>query len=160
MNLKSENKMELLKRKNRRNNLMKELEKHIRIPNEPFFEVDVNTSFCKRVFERINLSGDKHKIQGLNHEETVELSKDYLIAFIKDSCINKEFARLLFYREREIEAMKVHINDVTNNINVILEILKFMDGYADFILIDDNFSFGICVERTEYFYEFCSWGIK
>ncbi|WP_017352608.1 MULTISPECIES: hypothetical protein [unclassified Clostridium] len=160
MNSKNQGKMELLKRKSRRNNLIKELERYVKIPSDPLLEVGVNTDFCKRVFEEINLIGDKHKIQGSNNKDTIELSKDYLIEFIKSTSINKEFARLLFYREREIEAVKVPINDVINNINSILEILRFIDGYADFILIDDNFSFGICIERTEYFYEFCSWGIK
>lgn len=160
MNSKNQGKMELLKRKSRRNNLIKELEKYIKIPNDPLLEVGMNSDFCKRAFEEISLISDKHKIQGLNNKNTIELSKDYLINFIKSISINKEFGRLLFYREREIEAVKVPINDVIDNINSILATLRFIDGYADFVLIDDNFSFGICIERTEYFHEFCFWGIK
>ncbi|WP_420826593.1 YxiF family protein [Sporosarcina limicola] len=40
-----------------------------------------------------------------------------------------------------------------------MDITKFTIGYGDFILVADDLKFGICIERTEYQYEFYSWGV-
>ena len=160
MNYNNISKMELLKRRNRRNNLIKELSPYVRIPDTPFFDIEVNSDFCDKAYEKVDTICDKLRIQGENYENTIELSKNYLINFINSNSFENDFARLLFFREHEIEAVKVPIKDIIDNINSILEIMHFNSGYSDFILIDENFRFGICIERTEYFHEFCSWGVN
>ncbi|VXB69986.1 conserved hypothetical protein [Bacillus sp. 349Y] len=40
-----------------------------------------------------------------------------------------------------------------------MELTKFSIGYGDFILVGEDFNFGLCIERAEYFYEVSVWGL-
>lgn len=68
--------------------------------------------------------------------------------------------RLLFFRENEIEAMLINVNEVFSHLDNILKLTKFSVGYGDFILVAEDLNFGLCIERTEYFYEFSVWGLS
>ncbi|WP_448815455.1 YxiF family protein [Bacillus safensis] len=63
------------------------------------------------------------------------------------------------YREHEIEALKVNVNEVFIHLNHLLEQTKFSSGYGDFIF-SRIFPFWIMHERTEYFYELSIWGLR
>ncbi|MDQ0818996.1 hypothetical protein QF033_003574 [Bacillus pumilus] len=67
--------------------------------------------------------------------------------------------RLIFFREHEIEAVLLNLNEVFSHLNQLLEQTKFLSGYGDFILVAEDFRFGLCIERTEYYYEFSTWGL-
>ncbi len=67
--------------------------------------------------------------------------------------------RLIFFREHEIEAVLLNLNEVFSHLNQLLEQTKFLSGYGDFILVAEDFCFGLCIERTEYYYEFSTWGL-
>ena len=76
---------------------------------------------------------------------------------IKDNINFKDNkARLLL----STECVKVNIDEVFGNLNIILEKTDFLNGRGDFILVDDDLNYGICILRTEYYYEFCMWGIE
>ncbi|MEY9867589.1 hypothetical protein ABIE66_002968 [Peribacillus sp. B2I2] len=51
------------------------------------------------------------------------------------------------------------MDDVISKLTDILVFTKFTTGNGDFILVDDEFKFGICIERTEYQYELFIWGM-
>ncbi len=56
--------------------------------------------------------------------------------------------------------MLVNVNEVFSHLNKIIELTKFSVRYGDFILIAEDFNFGLCIERTEYFYELSVWGLS
>ncbi|PRO39917.1 hypothetical protein C6W18_17740 [Bacillus sp. LLTC93] len=68
-----------------------------------------------------------------------------------------QVARIMFFREHEIEALLVNVNEVFSHLIQILEHTKFSSGYGDFMLVTEDFHFGLCIERTEYFYELSTW---
>lgn len=45
-------------------------------------------------------------------------------------------------------------NERFNNLEEISIISTFLNGAEDFVLVGDDLEFGVCIERTEYHYEF------
>ncbi|MED1110802.1 hypothetical protein [Bacillus pumilus] len=78
---------------------------------------------------------------------------------VKKVKITPTQGRLLFFRDHEIEALLVNVGEVFSHLNQLLEQTKFSTGYGDFILAAEDFHFGLCIERTEYFYELSIWGL-
>ncbi|BFH11629.1 hypothetical protein J6TS7_66130 [Paenibacillus dendritiformis] len=151
-------KMEFLKRKNRRNNVIKELD-FMKLPTDPLLEIEENDLFCKQVFLKLSSIRNKIILQGMNYEENINKSVQTLrnIQLTTDT-LSKE-GRVFFFGEQEIEAVKLNVNEVFRNLEEILKLTKFATGYADFILVADDLHFGICIERTEYHYELSIWGL-
>lgn len=154
------NKMEFLKRKNRRNNLIKELSNFISINNESLLEINTNDLFCKKVFEKLSTLKSEVSLKGEDYKENIQNSIKLLEKTLKNSSLRNNRGWVLFFRDEEIEAVKLNINELYNHLTKILEITKFTVGFADFILVSDELDFGICIERTEYQYEMYSWGTE
>lgn len=66
---------------------------------------------------------------------------------------------MLFCTEKELEAIQVNIDEVNSKLKDILVLSEFTLGNSDFIFVDDELKFGICIERTEYQYELFIWGM-
>lgn len=66
----------------------------------------------------------------------------------------------MFFRESEIEVVLINVNEVFSNLDKVLELTWFSKGYGDFIIVDEDFNVGLCIERTEYYYEFSIWGLS
>ncbi|UZQ51680.1 group-specific protein [Clostridium kluyveri] len=160
MNSKNKERMELLKRKSRRNNLVKELSNYIDVSIDSFVEISKNDTFCKDVFQKLSTIQNKYIIQGENYKQNIELSKAHLIKLGKEICFDRDLAQVFFYGDHEIESLMLNIHDVLTNLDIILEKSGFSSGHGDFVLVSDDLSFGICIERTEYFYEFSTWGLS
>jgi hypothetical protein len=152
-------KMELLKRKSRRKNLIKELN-FMNLTEEPFLDNEDNDLFCKNVFSLLNTRKNKIPLQGDSYKEHIQKSIQLLNETIDNIEVIPKQGRLLFFRENEIEAVLVNVNEVFSRLNKILELTKFSVGYGDFILVAEDFNFGLCIERTEYFYELSVWGLS
>ena len=157
MNSENKNKINILKRKNRRNLLIKELSKHMEISLESFLDVDDNEDFCKRIFKKLETIKDKTIIQGKDFKENIYLSKKKLKDEIKNIEIKDESVRVLFFGDLEIEAVKLNIEDVIANIDKLLKFIGFLDGCGDFIMVEEYLKHGICIEITEYYYEMSIW---
>ncbi|NMH70325.1 hypothetical protein HF072_16210 [Bacillus sp. RO3] len=151
-------KMELLKRKSRRKNLLKEIN-FMNLTEEPFLDIEDNDLFCKNVFSLLNTKENKIQLQGNSYKEHIKKSIQLLNDIVDNIEETPKQGRLLFFRENEIEAVLVYVNEVFSNLNEIIELTKFSIGYGDFILVAENFNFGLSVERTEYFYELSVWGL-
>ncbi|NMD72236.1 hypothetical protein HHO41_18355 [Bacillus sp. DNRA2] len=152
-------KMELLKRKNRRRNLVKEIN-FMNLSDEPFLDIEDNDLFCKNVFSMLNTRENKIQLQGDTYKEHIQKSIHFLNETINNIEVIPKQGRLLFFRENEIEAVLVNLNEVFSHLNEIIELTKFSVGYGDFILVAEDFNFGLCIERTEYFYELSVWGLS
>jgi len=153
-------KIELLKRKNRRSILINSLAKYINVSHDSFLEPVYNDEFCKKVFNKLYEVSNKTKIGTDDYKQNISLSLEYLNRMKQKVVLSQdEEVILFFYRELEIEAIKIKIKDVFKWMHELLGEIGFLDGLADFILIKENLELGICIERTEYYYEFCFWGI-
>ncbi|MDQ0221025.1 hypothetical protein ELQ35_19620 [Peribacillus cavernae] len=151
-------KMELLKRKNRRKNLIKELN-FMNIIEEPFLDIEDNDLFCKKVFSLLNTKKNKVLLEGDDYKENIQKSIQLLNETIDNIEGIPKKGSLLFFRENEIEAVLINVNEVFSNLDKVLKLTKFLEGYGDFILVAEDLYFGLCIERTEYFYEFSVWGL-
>ncbi|WP_405096937.1 hypothetical protein [Oceanobacillus sp. FSL H7-0719] len=152
-------KMELLKRQSRRKNLVKEIN-FMNLTEEPFLDIEDNDLFCKNAFSLLNTKENKMQLQGDSYKERIQKSIQLLNDTIDNIEVIPKQGRLLFFRENEIEAVLVNVNEVFSHLNEIIELTKFSVGYGDFILVAEDFNFGICIERTEYFYELSVWGLS
>mgnify|MGYP000131831094 CR=1 FL=1 len=151
-------KMELLKRQSRRKHLVKEMN-FMNLIEEPFLNIEDNDLFCENVFSLLNTKENKVQLHGDSYKEHILKS----IQLLNDTIIQIEVipkqGRLLFFREKEIEAVLVNVNEVFNHLNKLMGLTKFSIGYGDFILVAEDFNFGLCIERAEYFYEVSVWGL-
>lgn len=152
-------KMEQLKRKSRRKNLVKEIN-FMNLTEELFLDIEDNDLFCKNVFSLLNTRENKIQLQGDSYKEHIQKSIQLLNETIDNIEVTPKQGRLLFFRENEIEAVLVNVNEVFSHLNKIIELTKFSVGYGDFILVGEDFNFGLCIERTEYFYELSVWGLS
>lgn len=152
-------KMELLKRQSRRKNLVKEIN-FMNLTEEPFLDIEANDLFCKNVFSLLNTKENKIQLQGDSYKEHIQKSIQSLNDTIDNIEVIPKQGRLLFFRENEIEAVLVNVYEVFSHLNKIIELTKFSVGYGDFILVAEDFNFGLCIERTEYFYELSVWELS
>ena len=140
----------------KRKYLIKELNKYINVSYDELLSEEENTVFRKKVFNKIYSLTEKQRIGNEDYKKNREISIN-LLNHIKDNINFKDKkARLLL----STECVKVNIDEVFGNLNIILEKTDFLNGRGDFILVDDDLNYGICILRTEYYYEFCMWGIE
>lgn len=152
-------KMKLLKRQSRRRNLVKEIN-FMNLTEEPFLDIEDNDLFCKNVFSLLNTKENKIQLQGENYKEHIQKSIQLLNDTVDNIEVIPKQGRLLVFRENEIEALLVNVTEVFSHLNEIIELTNFSVGYGDFILVAEDFNFGLCIERTEYFYELSVWGLS
>ncbi|MGQ7866168.1 YxiF family protein [Bacillus sp. WC2502] len=158
MNNNRNSKIETLKRKSRRKHLINELS-YMTLPENAFLDIEENQLFCQKVFAFLQSREHKIQIHGEHYQEHIEKSVQMLKELVSQVKVIPAQARLMFFREREIEALEVNVNEVFFHLNRLLEQTKFLSGYGDFILVAEDFRFGLCIERTEYFYELSIWGL-
>src|SRR5690625_5348979 len=101
----------------------------------------------------MNTIKNKVSIKEENYMGNIKTSIQLIEKTLRNSNLHNNSGRVLFFRDEEIEAVQLNINELYNHLNKILDITKFTIGYADFILVSDSLDFGICIERTEYQYE-------
>lgn len=152
-------KMKLLKRQSRRRNLVKEIN-FMNLTEEPFLDIEDNDLFCKNVFSLLNTKENKIQLQGESYKEHIQKSIQLLNDTVDNIEVIPKQGRLLVFRENEIEALLVNVTEVFSHLNEIIELTNFSVGYGDFILVAEDFNFGLCIERTEYFYELSVWGLS
>jgi len=75
------NKMEFLKWKNRRNNLIKELSNFTSVTYESLMEADVNELFSKKFFDMLSTLTNKVSIKEENYMGNIKTSKDKITDF-------------------------------------------------------------------------------
>lgn len=155
-NDKRKEKIEALKKISRRKHLIKELNDYISVSFDELLTPEETIMFRKKVYDKLDSLTEKQRIGDTDYKKNTEISIK-LLNDIKDNIKFKDKkGRLLLSNE----AVKVNINEVFENLNIILEKTDFLKGRGDFILVDDSLDFGVCIERTEYYYELCMWGIE
>ncbi|MFP7470569.1 hypothetical protein SFC55_06125 [Niallia taxi] len=120
-------KMELLKRKSRRKNLIQELN-FMNLTEDSFLDIEDNDIFCKKVLSLLNTKSNKIELQDDNYQENIKNSIQLLNETIDTIKVILEKRRVLFFRENEIEAVLVNINEVFSPLDDILKLTKFPVG--------------------------------
>ncbi|MEW9180385.1 hypothetical protein AB2553_08085 [Bacillus mycoides] len=159
----NKNRIEILKMKAKRNasrkELIDELSNIVTISMDSFMDAESNDLFCKELFNTLEQNSNIKNFGSTDYEENGRLS----IALLKETAKNIKFpvnqGRLFFSKGGKIEAVKLNLAEVFNNLEELSTISRFLTGYADFVLVGDDLEFGVCIERTEYHYEFSMWGI-
>ncbi|GMK38554.1 hypothetical protein PCCS19_16080 [Paenibacillus sp. CCS19] len=151
------NKIELLKRNNRRNILKKEIVGITESSNVTLMETESTDGFKREVFSKLQTITNKFIINGSGYQENIEKS----IAYLKEAYTNNQIFSgegwMLFFTESGIEPVKLTSKDVFNNLDGLGVLTKFSSGYGDFIWVSEDLKSGACVERTEYYYEVSIW---
>ncbi|MGG3651936.1 hypothetical protein ABES36_10770 [Bacillus pseudomycoides] len=159
----TKSRMEILKMKAKRNasrkELINELSNIITVSMDSFMDAESNDLLCKELFNKLEQNSNIKNFGSTDYKENGKLS----IALLKETAKSIKFpvnqGRLFFSRGGKIEAVKLNISEVFDNLEELSTISRFLTGYADFVLVGDDLEFGVCIERTEYYYEFSMWGI-
>jgi len=151
--------MKELKAIGKRKFLIKELSNTFGVLYEELLIPSENDIFCKKAYEVMDVLASKDKVGDTDDLKNKRLSRACLIALSKSAIFPKEKARLFIFTGAKIEAVLVGIDEVFDNMDAVLEKTGFSSGRGDFMLIDDDFEFGVCIERKEHYYEVCKWGI-
>ncbi len=149
--------MNELKRKARRKALVDELKMICDFDVSLFLSPNENDEFCKSVFGYIKNLNEKHQFGNNDLLGNIELSREYLKGILTSRINSTSAWYMFFFREREIEAVPVCLSDVQEYLQDFFAITQFKSGRADFILVTNELSHGICIERGEHFYELCEW---
>ncbi|MED1115260.1 YxiF family protein [Bacillus paramycoides] len=157
------NRMEILKRTVKRNadrkELINELSNIVAISMDSFMDAESNDLFCKELYSKLEKNSDIKIFGDTNYKENIKLSIKLLKETVKTIKFPVNEGRLFFSRGGRIEAVKLNITEVFNNLEDLSAVSRFLNGNGDFVLVGDDLEFGLCVERTEYHYEFSMWGI-
>ncbi|KIL20297.1 hypothetical protein B4134_3793 [Bacillus safensis] len=123
MNNNRTSKIETLKRKSRRKHLINELS-YMTLSEHPFLNTEENQLFCQKVF--VFLQSREHKIQihGEHYQEHIEKSVQMLKELVSWVKVASAQARFMCFREHEIEAVEVNVNEVFIHLNRLLEQTK------------------------------------
>ncbi|PEO40405.1 YxiF family protein [Bacillus pseudomycoides] len=159
----TKSRMEILKMKAKRNasrkELINELSNIITVSMDSFMDAESNDLLCKELFNKLEQNSNIKNFGSTDYKENGKLS----IVLLKETAKSIKFpvnqGRLFFSRGGKIEAVKLNISEVFDNLEELSTISRFLTGYADFVLVGDDLEFGVCIERTEYYYEFSMWGI-
>ncbi|PEK38301.1 hypothetical protein CN568_18440 [Bacillus pseudomycoides] len=159
----TKSRMEILKMKAKRNasrkELINELSNIITVSMDSFMDAESNDLLCKELFNKLEQNSNIKNFGSTDYKENGKLS----IALLKETAKSIKFpvnqGRLFFSRGGKIEAVKLNISEVFDNLEELSTISRFLTGYADFVFVGDDLEFGVCIERTEYYYEFSMWGI-
>ena len=149
--------MELLKKVNRRKQLLAKLS-FIKLKENPLLSEDENRVFCKKAYDMLDTHTNKIIIQGKDSAENIYLSIQYLKELNRNLDVNNKEGRLIFSIGYGLEAVLLEVQDVFDNLETLLDLTEFSSGNGDFMLVAEDFHFGLVIERTEYCYEISIWG--
>lgn len=147
------------KRTGSRKELIDELSNIVTVSMDSFMDPESNDLFCKDLFNTLTQTSNIKNFGSTNYEENRRLSIALLKEIAKTIKFTVNEGRLFFSKGGKIEAVKLNIAEIFDNLEVLSTISRFLTGYADFVLVGDDLEFGVCIERTEYHYEFSMWGI-
>jgi len=155
-NYRRKEKIDVLKKIAQKKYLIKELNQYIKVSYDELLSQEENIIFRKKVFDKIDSLTEKQKIGNEDYKKNREISINLLNNMKNNIDFKEKKARLLISNE----CVKVSVDEIFRNLNIVLEKTDFLNGRGDFILVDDGLNYGICILRTEYYYEFCMWGIE
>lgn len=131
----------------------------MKVKENPLLPDDENELFCKKAYDMLDTQNNKTLIQGKDSTENICLSRQYLKKLSQSFDSTHMEGRLIFSIGHGLEAVLLEVQDVFDNLEILLDLINFSSGNGDFLLVAEDFQFGIGIERTEYHYEISIWGI-
>lgn len=118
-----------------------------------FLSIDNSITLFSNVYKKINDLNDNIKIS-TNFNDSLKNISSSKELFNNYSLRNA----VLFLKDfRETGAVKIRLEIVFKYLYEICEISGFKEGKFDFICVDENLSYGICIENYEYYKIFAKW---
>jgi hypothetical protein len=147
--------IEFLKRENRRSKINKMMDK---FSVGDFLSQKENDFFCKKIYSKLSMI-NQVEINECSLEANILKSKQIIEQVkIHDKLLEKK-ARFLVSTSFEVEAVSVNPVDIINNVEFASEVCGFNDGMFDFMLVAEDLSYGVCIERGEYAFYKLFWGL-
>lgn len=118
-----------------------------------FLSIEETADFSKKVYEKIDTISDQ-----------VKLPKDYQTSVNSilnnkeriDRLQNKDIV-ILHRNDSETGALVLDVQYFWGNIDSVIALSGFKDGYRDLIVVEKNMNFGLCIERHEYYNKLVVW---
>ena len=147
-----------LKRKNRRNLLLKKLSETLNdLSLDSFLPQDENDKICIQVFEQLNGIAKDTEFGTDVREKNIELSIEYINGLYETNALTFKIPFLMFFREQEVELVQINIDDIFQNLKVLMRENGFQNGNGDFVIINKDMKKCLSIEITEYCTEVFSW---
>ena len=150
-----ENRLKELQIKNKRTQIIKELSEYVVLSEDSFVNVAESKLLCLKAIQKA--------------EETssyLEFDKD--ANFIMQKILEiKQMASGMFGKEIVLfqhdyvntGALTIDLRDFWQNINVILDLSKVVEGRGQFIAVGKELEYALCILRLEYNYRLVTWGM-
>lgn len=149
-----------LQLKNRRENIIKEMNaNNIEITLDSFLDVQFGVGFLKELFIKI----DKQIVDKL--EINFEHSKDVAIQFLSELKLKMPFnvlnKKVILFHKNHLDTGPIilDLEDVFADIDWIVDFSGYTIGAFDFIVVEPDLSYGVCIERWEYKDTYVLWGL-
>jgi len=108
----------------------------------------------KKVYEKIDTIPNQKALPtdpNIAKEEVLNLKES--IRHLLDKRV------VLFHGDNgDTGALIIELGDFFNNLCWYLNFVRFISGYGDVVLVEENLKFGVCVERYEYQNNMITWG--
>ncbi|MBM7662799.1 hypothetical protein JOC85_003610 [Bacillus mesophilus] len=153
-------KIRLLKIKNKRKSIIDDFDKkNINLTFESFCDVDYSINLMEKLFIKIDRDIDEKDEFMFQHNKDLVIEQLSKIKSMLCPTIMESEVLLYHLNYRETGVVSITLKDALQNVEWIVDFTGYPIGRMDFIIIEPNFSFGICVERWEYQDTFINWGL-
>lgn len=139
----------MLKRINRRKQLIIELTKYFSVTSDDLFEIDYNDKTVNKLFSMLKDLVVYKELEAISLAKKTEEAIGEIIAYSKLKGFYNESYFALFTRETEIEAVNINTHQIKKYLKELLELVNFSNGFGDFVLFSQDLTFVYCIEQRE-----------
>ncbi len=118
-----------------------------------------NKLLLNNIYEKIDFnSQDDKKVLLLEKNEKLDMYYNEIMKFKQEIFqIQDSVECIIFIEFKELYPIVIDGNIVFEYLDVFFEISGFKEGNADFIFTSKDLSYGICIEKYEYFNKLIKW---
>lgn len=124
-----------------------------------FMEPSGNKLLLNNIYEKIDFnSQDDKKVLLLEKNEKLDMYYNEIMKFKQEIFqIQDSVECIIFIEFKELYPIVIDGNIVFEYLDVFFEISGFKEGNSDFIFTSKDLSYGICIEKYEYFNKLIKW---
>ncbi len=125
-----------------------------------FIEKDKSSLLLNEIYKKIDFnSQDNKNVLLIEKNEKINLYYNEVMEFRnKIFKIQNNIECVLFIEFKEFYPVIINGNMVLQYIDIFFDITGFKEGNADFIFVSKDLSYGICIEKYEYYNKLVKWG--
>ncbi|MGD6849145.1 hypothetical protein [Rossellomorea aquimaris] len=153
-------KIKLLKIKSKKKSIINDFaQKNIDLSLESFWEVDYSINLMEKLFIKIDREINDKEEFTFQHNKAVVIEQLTKIKSMLFPVLMESEVLLYHLHYRETGVVCITLKDALQYVEWIVDFTGYPKGHLDFVIIEPNLSFGICVERWGYRDTFISWGL-